>query len=68
MTTITIKKEAKIFRKTNFDSAEKLFDYLLEHLFLDDNLPELTKKELIEAEKAKKEWQQNPSKFSKVLK
>jgi len=68
MTTITIKDGKKLFTKTNFETVENLFDYLLQHLYFDKNLPELTAEELSEAEQAKKEWKKNPVKFSKALK
>ena len=68
MTTITIKNSQKNFTKTNFDDAEKLLNYLLELLYFDKNLPELSVEELAEADKAKKEWKENPAKFSRAIK
>jgi len=68
MTTITIKNSQKSFTKTNFEDAEKLLNYLLEFLYFDKNLPELSAEEISEADEAKKEWLENPAKFAKVIK
>ena len=68
MTTITIKNSQKNFTKTSFDDAEKLLNYLLEFLYFDKDLPELSTEEIAEAKKAKKEWRENPAKFSKAVK
>lgn len=59
MTTITIKDDHQNFTKTNFENAEKLLNYLLEYLYFDDNLPELSSEEIAEARQAKKEWAEN---------
>lgn len=67
MTTITIKDGQKKFAKTSFATAENLLEYLLEYLYFDETLPELTKEELFEASKAKKEWQEKSVKFRKVI-
>ena len=67
MTTITIKDSGKKFGKTNFANVETLMEYLLQHLYFDEDLPELTKEELAEVVQAKKEWRQNSAKFRKVI-
>ena len=67
MTTITIKDSEKL-PKTNLENAEKLLDYLLQHFYFDKNLKKLNTEELADAAKAKKEWQQNSSEFSRVIK
>ncbi len=59
MTIIKIKKIQKEFTEKTFDSVENLFDYLLEYLYFDDKLPELTSQELSEVAQAKKEWREN---------
>ena len=67
MTTITIKNSQKKFTKTSFNDAENLLNYLLELLYFDKSLPELNAEEIAEANDAKKEWRENPAKFSRAV-
>ena len=64
MTTIRIKDPKIKLKKTEFESEAELAVYL--DLLLDDSDDELSADEVIAAQKARKDYRENPDSFKRV--